>query len=108
MSLVSLTEIHINNSQLSLKGFTVDLLQSITSPDDGSLPPSLAAAVDMIGGVPLDALGAVVVTVLATSDGQAFAVAGKLPPVFVALLSSLYDIDISSRIVAVSPFRKRF
>ena len=79
----------------------MDLLQAITSPLDGSLPPSLSAAVDIIGGVPLDTLGAVVVTVLATSDGQAFAVTGKLPPAFIALLSSLYDIEISSRVVSV-------
>ena len=85
----------------------MDLLQSITSPDDGSLPPSLAAAIDMLGGVDISDGSPFVVTILETPAGARFAVAGKLPPVFVALLSSLYDVGISSRIVAVSPSHRR-
>ena len=85
----------------------MDLLQSITSPDDGSLPPSLAAAVDMIGGVEIPDGSSFVVTILETPSGARFAVAGKLPPVFVALLSSVYDVGISSRVVSVSPFHRR-
>lgn len=80
----------------------MDLLQSITSPVDGSFPSSLAAAVDMIGGVDISDCSPVVVTILETPAGDRFVVAGKLPPAFVALLSSLYDIGISSRVVAVS------
>lgn len=85
----------------------MDLLQSITSPIDGALPPSLAAAVDMIGGVDISDGSAVVVTILETPAGARFAVAGKLPPVFIALLSSVYDVGISSQVVAVSPSHRR-
>lgn len=81
----------------------MDLLQSMTSPLDGSLPSSLASAVDMIGGVDISDGSPVVVTILDTPAVARFVVAGKLPPMFVALLSSLYDVGISSRVVAVSP-----
>ena len=78
----------------------MDLLQSMTSPIDGALPPSLAAAVDMIGGVDISDGSPVVVTILETPSGARFTFAGKLPPAFVSLLSSLYDVVISSQVLS--------